>query len=173
VAPAAVAAQVLALPNDTGTEFGDAIWVKVFVTESSQDAVLENLVAGTDHSEVPGRDANGDLVETETEIEWVLLQAGNNEMFDSGNKDMQDGSESVTRRYEFYEYIGGYKPDHEVLYDSINTPEEELAYVGAFLGSQNVAVNLQPFVVDVPEPTSLALLAAGALGLLVRRKPSH
>ena len=166
-APAAVDAVVKALPNETGLAFGEAIWVKVFVTESSAPAVLEDLVAG--NPAVPGRDANGDLIETETETEWVLLQAGGDEQLDTGAKDMAHGSESITRRYEYYEYVGGYNPeDHEALHDVPGTLASPELYVGNFVGSSNVAVNLQPFA--IPEPASLGVLALGAATILSRRR---
>ncbi len=111
--------------------------------------------------------------ETETEIEWQLLQEGNAGFDARGdNVNVGDGNESVTRRYEFYQYKGLlsdpllYDEFGEALIENPTTPEAMAAnngtgVVGDFLGRQNVAVN---FV--VPEPGTFTLLIAGAIGLL-------
>jgi len=150
-APAAVQAIVPPLPIENPEDvFGEAIWVKVFVTESPEPAELEHLLVGD--PAMPG--------ESEVEIEWQLLQAGKGDgldEIDSGLNDLAADSESVTRRYEFYKYIGPYKAeDHEALVeDALLHPEA----VGEFLGGQNAAINLIPFA--VPEPGSLTLLGIG------------
>jgi hypothetical protein len=152
-APAAVQAIVPALPKENPAwEFGEALWVKVFVTESSNHVELDDLLWG--NPAVP--------TESETEIEWQLLQAGQSgglDEVDSGMNDLADGSESITRRYEFYNYIGGYDPEnHEALVDdAVLHPEA----VGDFIGAQNAALNLDAFV--VPEANSLVLLGVGLL----------
>ncbi|HLF98813.1 MAG TPA: Ig domain-containing protein [Methylococcaceae bacterium] len=87
--------------------FGDAQWVKIYKTESTEPAVLENLLTG--NIAVPqGSD--------EIEVEWQFLQAaptcdenGNpviaeNEFVLGGP--VGEGNASVTRRYEFYKYAG-------------------------------------------------------------------
>lgn len=158
VNPVAVQA-VIQAPPANGGQFGDAIWAKVFTTvvENSEPVHLNDLVLG--NAVVPP--------DSETEIEWYLLQTNPEagalaEKIDEG--DVLEGRESVTRRYEFYEYKGGYDPEnHEALHDNYDP-----AYVGAFLGNQNVAVNL----VAVPEAGSLALgaLAAGCFCLARYRR---
>lgn len=165
--PVAVQAVVQAPPPQNGQEFGDAIWVKVFTTvvEDPDPVQLEDLVLG--NAVVPP--------DSETEVEWSLLQAVFGrpdlaEKLDEG--DVGNGKESVTRRYEFYEYIGGYDPEsHEALFDAYN-PD----YVGAFLGNQNVAVNFAA-VQSIPEPGTLVLAGFGALGLacgaIRKRRPPN
>jgi len=152
VNPVAVQAVIQAPPPEEGQQLSDAIWVKVFTTvvENAGPVELEQLVVG-----------NAVVApETETEIEWVLLQTDPNnpdrgEKMDEG--DVAAGNESITRRYEFYEYVGGYDPEnHEALYDSYDP-----SYVGAYLGNQNVAVNL----VQVPEVSTVILSGLGAIGL--------
>lgn len=141
-------------PEENQPMFGDAIWVKVFTTvvEGAEPVELEDLLLG--NPAVPG--------ETETEIFWTLLQAGpdgtNTEQIDP--VEPVGANESVTRRYEFFEYIGGYNPeDNEVLHDSY-APE----YVGDFIGTQNVAANFAP----IPEPATAAVFV-GLMGLGLRR----
>ncbi len=158
VAPAAVQAVIPALPiENPGDLFGEALWVKVFVTEAAQPAELEHLV--------PGDPAVPDGSEpAEIEIEWQLLQAGKNgvDELDSGLNDLAADSESITRRYEFYKYTGPYDAEGEALIeDALANPDA----VGEFLGAQNAALNLLPFA--VPEPGSVTLfgLAMGALAI--------
>jgi hypothetical protein len=98
----------------------------------------------------------------EIEIEWQLLQAGKDsgDDVDSALDDLGVDSESITRRYEFYAYIGPYKNDGEALFEDPEDPtidpvEFPNGIVGDFLGAQNAAFNLAPFV---PESSALALL---------------
>ena len=152
VNPVAVQAVIQAPPPEEGQEFGDAIWAKVFTTvvENPDPVELDQLVIGNA------------LVapDTETEVEWQLLQTNPNrpdlaEKIDEG--DVAAGNEAVTRRYEFYAYTGGYDPEnHEALYDAYDP-----AYVGAYLGNQNVAVNFA----EVPEAGTLVLSGIGAIGV--------
>lgn len=148
-APAAVRAIIPALPKEKPEDlFGEAIWVKVFVTESEMPAELEHMVVGD--PAMPDRENDA-----ETEIEWQLLQAGKDgvDEVDSGENDLADNSKSITRRYEFYKYTGPYNREGEATEED---PGPNLEFVGAFLGGQNAALNLEAFV---PEPGSLALLA--------------
>jgi hypothetical protein len=150
--PVAVQAVVPAPPPGAGEQWGDAIWVKIFTTviENPDPVDLHDLVLG--NAVVPP--------ESETEIEWQLLQT-NPERPDLAEKidegDVAGGHEAVVRRYEFYAYTGGYDPEtHEALHDSYNA-----LYVGDYLGNQNVAAN---FLIPEPNTMVLALLGAVALG---------
>jgi hypothetical protein len=148
--------------------FGEAIWAKVFTIEvQNPDPVqLEDLVLG--NAAVPP--------ETEIEIEWQLLQDGNAGFDARGdNVNLGEGNESVTRRYEFYKYMGLlsdrllYDEFGEALIENPTTPEAMAAnngmgVVGDFLGGQNVAINL------VPEPATLVLLGLGAMALLRKHR---
>jgi hypothetical protein len=155
-APAAVQAIVPALPIvNPGDVFGEAVWAKVFVTESSSPAELEHLLVGD--PAMPG--------ETEVEIEWQLLQAGKGngmDQLDSGLHDLAVGGESITRRYEFYKYIGPLDPENgeALVEDALLHPEA----VGEFLGGQNAAINLL-----VPEPGTITMLGMGLAGIVAHR----
>jgi hypothetical protein len=162
-APAAVQAVVPALPKEHPEDvFGEALWVKVFVTEAAEPVELEHLLLG-DPAVPDGSEP------AEIEIEWQLLQAGKDsgDEVDSGLDDLGMDSESITRRYEFYKYIGPYNDEGEA---KIEDPEDPAidpilfpnGVVGEFLGAQNAALNLAAFV---PEPTALALVGMGLAGL--------
>src|SRR5262249_59743775 len=78
-APPVVRAVIPAEPPEVNQQYGGAMWVKVFVTESESEVELHHLV--TDDPAVP-QDAS------ETETEWAILQAGpggtNNEPANEG-----------------------------------------------------------------------------------------
>lgn len=158
-APAAVQVVLPALPKEHPVDlFGEAMWVKVFVTEAGDPIELEHLVPGD-----PGVPDGSEPAEVE--VEWQLLQDGKNGVgeVDSGLDDLKPDSESITRRYEFYKYTGPYDPEGEAL---IEDAAANPSAVGEYLGSQNAALNLAPFV--VPEPATLSLLVLGCCGLAAR-----
>ncbi|MBI1338335.1 MAG: PEP-CTERM sorting domain-containing protein [Phycisphaera sp.] len=148
VNPLAVQAVIQAPPPEVGQQLADAIWAKVFITvvENAGPVELDDLVLG--NAVVPP--------ETETEIEWILLQddpanPDRQEKMDEG--DVAAGNESITRCYEFYNYIGEYDPEnHEALSDAYDP-----SLVGDYLGNQNVAFN---FAAAIPEPATCVLLGA-------------
>jgi hypothetical protein len=122
-------------------EFGEAVWVKIFKTESPEPAELHHLV--TDNPAVPQEAA-------ETEVEWTLLQARRGRPAQLEQEaQIGEGNESVTRRYEFYEYTGEYDPEsHEALViDDANPSPGEL---GNYIGAQMAAVNLNPVAPPPP-----------------------
>lgn len=101
---------VLPVPIQPNAEFGVASWAKVLETESAEPGVLKDLVSDSDR--VPGnKGPNGNPPNTVTEFEWQVLQTDTknpavNEL--AIDKPMGAGNENVTRRYEFYKYIGPY-----------------------------------------------------------------
>lgn len=124
-------------PAPDAYDFGDALWVKVFTTElpdplDAQD--LDRMVLEDPGNLVPNDPA-------EVEIEWMLLQASvenENEQLFGGEAGA--GAEAVSRRFEFYKYVGDYDPGtHEALCDNQAVCPEA---VGDIIGAQNVAVNL-------------------------------
>jgi hypothetical protein len=171
-----VVAQIQAPAPEFESQFGEAIWVKVFTTELEAPIGLEELVGG-----------NAKVEQAITETEWQLLQT------DPGNPlagQLESGygapvgpnAASILRRYEFYNYSGEYDPEtHEALvtfsdshpndpndpnYDPTKTVD-----LGNYLGAQNAAVNLAA----VPEPETYAMLLAGLglVGFVVRRRNRH
>ena len=133
--------QVPDVPEPVNYQFGAAMWVKVFTTESPSPRDLKDLV--TDNAKVPNNPA-------EVEVEWQLLQktidpaklAGGRDKLEGNlaGKPMAHGNESVTRRYEFYEYTGTFDDVHEVLPVSENPPDA--ADIGKYIGAQMVAMNV-------------------------------
>jgi hypothetical protein len=176
--PPVVVAQIQAPAPEVESQFGEAIWVKVFTTELEAPIGLEELVGG-----------NAKVEQAVTETEWQLLQT------DPGNPlagQLESGygapvgpnAASILRRYEFYKYSGEYDPEtHEALVtfsDSHpNDPNDPLSYdptktvdLGNYLGAQNAAVNL---AAAVPEPETYAMLLAGLglVGFAVCRRNRH
>ena len=122
---------VVPVPYLPDAEFGVAVWAKVFETEASDTAALEHLVA--DDVAVPGNLGPVPNPNAVTEIEWQILQTDTmnpsaNEL--TSSKQVGDGNESVTRRYEFYKYVGPYDINSP---DGANTGTNEAlcASVGA------------------------------------------
>ena len=151
VNPAGVQAVIQAPPPEVGQQMADAIWAKTFITvvQNPGPVNLNDLVLG--NAAVPP--------ETETEIEWQLLQSNPArpdlaEKLDVG--DLVGANESITRRYEFYKYTGAYDPEN---HEALNEAYDPL-HVGDFLGNQNAAANFA-----VPEPSSFVLAVLGVLGL--------
>lgn len=92
-------------------QFGDASWVKDIktTTHSANKVHLEDLVG--DDPGLPQPWANGEPAEVETE--WRILQTDFNAVGGGAKgelqglpQDLPGGDEVVTRRYEFYRYIG-------------------------------------------------------------------
>ena len=103
--------------------------------------------------------------------------------------DLDDQSKSFIRRYEFYEYVGGYDSKHKNRalcaqdskcdLDPLNYVDKKtgqpVAVVGHFLGRQIAGFNADPaLAAAVPEPQTWAMFAAGLLALagMQRRRRS-
>ena len=168
--PVAAAAIAPPPPADP-TKCGDAMWVKVYVTE------LPNGLQGDDLDHMVIDDPNVNIVPNEpveVEFEWVLLQAcpGNaGEQEFGGAAEVGAGNEAVSRRFEFYKYTGQYDPDpeaiREALCDNPTEPAQQIpercgdpnadgvAGVGDLIGAQNAAINLAgPFGVPNQPPVA-------------------
>jgi hypothetical protein len=122
---------VVPVPYIPDAEFGVAVWARVFETESSDKVELDHLVA--DDVAVPGNLGGVPNPDAVTEIEWQILQTDSmnpsaNEL--TSSRQAGAGHESVTRRYEFYKYVGPYDVNSS---DGANTGTNEAlcASVGA------------------------------------------
>lgn len=114
VAPAQVQAAIV--PPEPAEiplkEFGEAVWVKEIRTSShnARKVKLEDLVSD-DPDKVDEKNwKNGEP--DEVEVEWQLLQAdynsvgGENEELKGAPENLNNGDEVITRRYEFFKYVG-------------------------------------------------------------------
>ncbi|CAN3992662.1 hypothetical protein MCBRY_003488 [Methylocystis bryophila] len=159
-----VQGEVQAPAPDAGNQFGVAEWVKVYTTQYDHPVALEDLVAGG-----KGLAPNNP---SETEIEWQLLQTElgvpGSGLLESLDQQAGAGKESVLRRYEFYSYTGGYSAEGQALTDAAMTGPG--GNVGAFIGAQNLAVNLNG-VFAAPSPAAgSGLLSLGFLVVTRLRK---
>jgi hypothetical protein len=187
VPPPPAVVPVRFLPN---AEFGIAVWARVFETESPSQADLHHLVS--DDPAVPGNLGPTPNPNAVTEIEWQILQTDTmnpsvNEL--KSERPLGNGNESVTRRYEFYKYVGPYDIDTP---DGPNTGTNEaicasvapdgvhgvgvsasfgvdcsaLVVVGEYIGAQNAAAN-----VATPLSANGANLADGEVGVRYPDRP--
>jgi len=78
----------------------------------------------------------------------------------------QGSTESVLRRYEYYQYQGGYDEVH-LPTSAFTTGDPPAGECGQFIAANMVAANL--VVADIPEPSALLLLVGG-LGMIGWRR---
>ena len=94
-------------------QFGKAVWVKEIktTTHNAEKVKLRDLVSDDPDD---ANDKNWKNNEPdEVEVEWRILQkknvvgdAGPNAELAGAPEELPDGDEVVTRRYEFYKYVG-------------------------------------------------------------------
>lgn len=161
---AQVQAVILAPPPPPAPvyEFGDAVWVKAIVTTShnAEPVELDDLV--TDPADPGGKDwTNGEP--DEVEVEWQILQTefsnpdgANNDLAGAAN-DLPNGDEVVTRRYEFYKYVGPLDPESNEAkcdnYPAIADPGDPkykaecdpatVTILGDYIGAQMAGFNVE------------------------------
>ncbi len=119
---------------DPGQQLGDAVWVKVYMTESPAPSDLNHLVSGDVH--VPDH-----AVEVETE--WLLIQAGSNSIqTELANSDQLGAkSKSIVRKYQFFKYTGPYDVEnHEAL--PVNDSQPSAGELGDLIGNQMAGLNV-------------------------------
>ena len=104
---AAIPAPVVPIPP--AKEFGEPSWVKVIktTTHNANHVALRDLIS--DDADGDGKADWQNQEPSEVETEWKLLQVsragdGVKDGLQGTADDMGDGSENVTRRYEFYRY---------------------------------------------------------------------
>jgi hypothetical protein len=156
-APPKIQAVVVAPETDGAALCGDAVWVKVFMTQSASKASLGHLLSGD--KEVPTKADNSSQGSNggQPGSEPILIQTGGQCSADNGTVSSQIQSElqlsknslSVVRRYEFYKYTGPYDAEsHEALSEALST-------MGSLIGNQMVALNLnQGAALDVTPPVA-------------------
>jgi hypothetical protein len=158
--PAQVQAVIPAPPALPVKEFGPASWVKEIITSShnNNQVKLRDLVSDDPDDDHDKNWRNGEP--DEVEIEWQLLQTDFNKVAGGKNGELagapqalDNGDEIITRRYEFYKYLGpideetgeamseNVGPDglHGVGIKSINGVDVDLStvlVVGDFVGAQ-------------------------------------
>lgn len=104
---AAIPAPVVPIPD--GKRYGEPSWVKVIktTTHNANPIALQDLIS--DDADGDGKAEWQNKEPDEVETEWKLLQANSDgnaakDELAGAADDMGDGSENVTRRYEFYRY---------------------------------------------------------------------
>lgn len=166
-------------PAPPQKEFGNAVWMKEIktTTHNANKVKLRELVsADPDHPEKKNW-ANGEP--DEVEVEWRILQkrfsqpdGGANNQVAAAAEDLPGGNEVVTRRYEFYKYVGPLDAESgEAMADAVDadglhgtgmrtynhhmvggewvTVTEDMAtieVVGEFTGAQMAAVDVDAVV---------------------------
>lgn len=136
---APVVQAVLEAPKPARAQFGDAVWVKVYETESPDNVELKHLL--TDDSVVPQGAA-------QVETEWELLQnnpkkAGNGAL--QHGKPLGKGNQSVIRRFEYYKFTGTYDPQsHEARCSGGECKTPAAGELGDYIGAQMAAAQLAP-----------------------------
>jgi hypothetical protein len=99
------------VPIPVAKQFGEPSFVKVIktTTHNANDVALDDLVS--DDRDADGNQDWQNAEPAEVETEFRLLQTNTDENaakqeLEGLGDDMGDGSETVTRRYEFYKYAG-------------------------------------------------------------------
>jgi hypothetical protein len=111
--PAQVQAKIAPPPEPQVLEFGVPMWVKATRTETHNNNQVELRDLVSDDPEDPDDENWMNEEPAEVEVEWQLLQtefnAGNggaNGELESEPEDLQEGDEVITRRYDFFRYVG-------------------------------------------------------------------
>ncbi|HZP84197.1 MAG TPA: putative Ig domain-containing protein [Chthonomonadaceae bacterium] len=132
-------------------EFGPASWVKVTVTQSHNNHKVEPRDLVSDDPDDPN-DRNWKNGEPdEVEVEWQLLQTdfnagdgGKNGEQVGAAEELPEGDEIITRRYDFYKYVGPIDPEtgealaEDVGPDGIHGVGDyaDVVVVGDYIGAQ-------------------------------------
>jgi List-Bact-rpt repeat protein/putative Ig domain-containing protein len=100
-------------PAPPPLEFGEASWVKVTVTSSHNNNKVElrDLVSDDPNDPNDRNWQNGEP--DEVEVEWQIIQTdfhkadgGKNGKLEGAPEDLPNGDEVITRRYDFFQYVG-------------------------------------------------------------------
>jgi len=185
-APAQVQAVIVPPPPPVPDplEFGAACWVKEIrtTTHNNNEVKLRDLISkDPDYPNIKDwRNGEPD----EVEVEWQILQVDHNAGNGGANgelkgapEDLPQGDDVITRRYEFYEYVGPLDPQTgEALAASVGPDGihgtngyEGTVVVGNFYGAQMSAYDVAPPLglidhlpdgeVNVPYPGRIVVVA--------------
>ena len=141
-------------PAEAPSLYGDAQWMKVFVTQLPREVQLDELI--TDNPLVVPMDP------AQTEVNWDILQTqpvgtsgnSNGNRQSRGQKRYQGGlaptTRSVVRRIELYNFTGAYSAlNHEALCADLTCLAPAADELGDFISAQMTAVNVQADSVTV------------------------
>lgn len=153
-------------PEVPDAEFGPAVWVKEIrtTTHNNHKVKLRDLVSEDPDEPDDTNWRNGEP--DEVEVEWQILQkelakpdGGNNGRLVAAPEALDQGDEVVTRRYEFYEYLGPFDENGEAKatkvgedgihgegVKTINGEQVDLSgiiVVGDYKGAQMAAVDVE------------------------------
>ena len=151
--PVVVVEVVAPEPAEAPSLYGDAQWMKVFVTQLPREVTLDELI--TDNPLVVPMDP------AQTEVNWDILQTqpvgtsnSNGNRQSRGQKRYQGGlaptTRSVVRRIELYNFTGAYSAlNHEALCADLTCLAPGAGEIGDFISAQMTAVNVQADSVTV------------------------
>lgn len=138
-------------PDPPVKEFGVASWVKVTTTQTHNNNKVELRDLVSDDPDDPN-DRNWKNGEPdEVEVEWQILQTefnkpggGANGEMEGAPEDLNNGDEVITRRYDFFKYVGPTDPETgEALADSVGPDGihgvgdyADVVVVGDYVGAQ-------------------------------------
>jgi hypothetical protein len=128
-APAQVQAAIVPPPPPAPPvlEFGEPSWVKETRTSSHNNSEVELRDLVSDDPDDPyDRNWKNDEPD-EVEVEWQIMQTefnavngGRNGKLEGAPEDLPNGDEVVTRRYDFFKYVGPIDPESgEALAESV------------------------------------------------------
>jgi hypothetical protein len=127
-------------PPETPEVYGDAQWMKVYVTQLTRPAAPEDLTS--DNSIVP-QDAS------KLETAWEILQASppsnGNQKRNRHQGSINPDTRSIIRRFETYKFTGSYDvTTHKAVCADTVCAAPATDELGDFIAAQNTAVNLTP-----------------------------
>lgn len=160
-------------PPAAGVEFGPAVWVKEIRTTSHNNNPVElrDLLSEDPDDPDDVHWTNGEP--DEVEVEWQLLQrdynkanGGANALLEGAPEELTEGDEVVTRRYEFFKYIGPY--DDETGEAMAQHVGDDGIHGAGMKTINGVVVNLSEVVVvgNFTGSQVAAFDAAGSVGLI-------
>lgn len=149
--------------------FGRPLWVRSIKTKTHSDQKVELRELRSDDPEDENDDSWRNGAEEEVEVEWHLMQveydnAGEpkrDAALEGKEEELEDEDEIITRRWEFFEYVGPLNPeDGEALAEAVGPDDihgagivniedvdvdmSEEIVVGAYLGAQMAAFEVNP-----------------------------